>query len=219
LPISQIAFTQLQRVNALIESVELTENPDKWIQRGGSEQYSAKMAYRALCGHSDIHSAFKWLWKCRVQPKHKVIFWLMIKDRLSTMNMLRRKHMELESYYCALCNELIEETSHHLFVDCAFARMCWDIIGIQITADSHFPELTAMMRTQLNSCFFMESIILLCWTIWTAKNDLVFRGQGRNKDNCSRVFFKELGLLKHRLKQGQENQFQAWIQNLESLAA
>jgi hypothetical protein len=59
----------------------------------------------------------------------------------------------------------------------------------------------------------------LCWTIWTARNDLVFRGQGSNKDNCSRVFFKELGLLKHRLKQGQENQFQAWIQNLKSLAA
>jgi len=76
LPISQIAFTQLQRVNALLESVELTENPDKWFQRGGSEQYSAKKTYRALCGHSDIHSAFKWLWKCRVQPKHKVFFGL-----------------------------------------------------------------------------------------------------------------------------------------------
>jgi hypothetical protein len=68
-------------------------------------------------------------------------------SRKLLLNMLRRKHMELESYYCALCNELTEETSHHLFVDCAFARMCWDIIAIQITADFHFPELTAMMRT------------------------------------------------------------------------
>jgi hypothetical protein len=127
--------------------------------------------------------------------------------------------MELNSYNCALCNALTEESSYHPFVDCSFARMCWDIIGVEITDGNHFPELTSMLRSQLNSRFFMETIILLCWTIWTARNDLIFRGLRRNREDCKELLFKELNLLQHRLKQGQEHQFDTWIQSLVSSAA
>jgi hypothetical protein len=35
--------------------------------------------------------------------KHKVFFWLLLKDRLSTRDLLQRQHLVLGSYTCDLC--------------------------------------------------------------------------------------------------------------------
>lgn len=51
----------------------------------------------------------------------KVLCWLLIKDRLSTRNILKRRNMALDSYNCVLCNDNIEETVEHLFLHCNFA--------------------------------------------------------------------------------------------------
>jgi hypothetical protein len=67
----------------------------------------------------------------------------------------------------------VEESVEHLFVECPFAKMCWDIISIDIPLGSSFPEHTAQLKIQLNSQFFMEAISLMCWTIWIARNDLI----------------------------------------------
>ena len=151
-------------------------------------------------GHSEIHSAFKLLWKSQCQPKHKVFFWLLISDRLSTRNILRRRHMLLDSYSCVLCNSLVEESVDHLFAYCSFARMCWDFIHIDIPLDSGFPALTSQMKDQLNSQFFMETIILLCWAIWMTRNDLIFKGETLNLAGIKRVFLRSLSFLSIELK-------------------
>lgn len=52
---------------------------------------SASNAYISLIGHRQVHQGFKLLWTCFYQPKHKIFFWLLMKDRLSTRNILRRK--------------------------------------------------------------------------------------------------------------------------------
>jgi hypothetical protein len=116
---------------------------------------------------------------------------------------------------CALCTSLVEETVTHLFVDCPFARMCWDFIHIDIPLNSTFLELASLLKDQLNSQFFMETIILLCWAIWSARNELIFRGIRLNLEGIKRVFFKELKLLQYRVKAGQEDHLFSWIQNLE----
>jgi len=122
--------------------------------------------------------------------------------------------MHLDSYNCVLCNHLVEESVEHLFVECPFAKMCWDIISIDIPLGSSFPEHTAQLKIQLNSQFFMEAIILMCWTIWTARNDLIL-SVSLDLPGCKHVFFRELMLLQHRVKTGQEEQLITWIQSLE----
>jgi len=129
--------------------------------------------------------------------------------------MLNRRNMHLDSYNSVLCDLLEEESVHHLFVDCPFARMCWDIINVDIPLSCSFPELTSQIKIQLNTQFFMEAIILLCWTIWTARNDLIFKGIRMNLMDYRRAFFKELRLLQRRVKARQEDQFSSWIRSLE----
>jgi hypothetical protein len=60
---------------------------------GGSPIYSSSKAYIHITGHRVVHAAFKWLWKSACQNKHRVFFWLLLKDMLSTRELLRRKNI------------------------------------------------------------------------------------------------------------------------------
>jgi hypothetical protein len=65
--------------------------------------------------------------------KHKVFFWLLIKNRLNTRSLLKKKNMFLESYVCEFCIHQSEEKLEHLFFKkCMFARNCWQAIGISM---------------------------------------------------------------------------------------
>jgi hypothetical protein len=52
----------------------------------------------------------------------KVFRWLLLKDRLSTRNIPRRKHMNLDSYNYELRALGVEESTEHLFLHCPFAQ-------------------------------------------------------------------------------------------------
>ena len=95
LPISEEAFEQMQQLLQILGSLTITEDKDIWRYIWG-ENFSSSRAYRALMGHHQVHNAFRWLWECLCQPKHKVFFWLLIQDRLSTRNILKRKNMHLD---------------------------------------------------------------------------------------------------------------------------
>jgi hypothetical protein len=120
--------------------------------------------------------------------------------------------MQLDSYNCAICNHLVEETVSHLFADCSFARSCWSLIEVDIPLNESFPDLTNPIMEQLNSSFAMDAIILLCWTIWKARNSLIFRGVQMNLADCKREFIRELALLQFRIKQSQAISFSSWFQ-------
>ena len=166
LPIPGIAFDQLQRVQQEFEAMQLNEDKDIWKYIWGTKFQSSR-AYKELVGHQHAHSILKWLWECFCQPKHKVFFWLVIKDRLSTRNILKRKNMALDSYDCVLCNENVEETVEHLFLHCSFANQCWHFLNLDIPDNSNVLEAVVHLRNILQSQFFMTVVILMSWTIWS----------------------------------------------------
>lgn len=75
--------------------------------------------------------SFSWLWSSGNPGKHKFFSWLLLKDRLNTRSLLRRKNMALEYYNCAICSLGTKETSIHIFFECPFSCACWNYIGIQ----------------------------------------------------------------------------------------
>jgi hypothetical protein len=196
-----------------MQETQLNENKDIWKFIWGSRFKSSK-AYKELMGHSQVHEAYKWLWGCFCQPKHKVFFWLLIKDRLSTRNILKRKSMALDSYNCVLCTENVEETIEHLFLHCSFATQCWSLLNLDIPSNSTFPDIVIHFKSSLQSQFFMVVIILMCWTIWSARNDLIFKGIPANQGTSKSLFCKELLLLLHRAKPSVSAVFEQWMLNL-----
>lgn len=118
LPLSDLAHSQMVNLTSTLDSMQLTDDYDSWGYVWGSNIFAATKAYKKLIGHHPVHPVFSCLWKTFCQPKFKVLFWLLLKDRLSTRNIIRRKNMHLESYNCVLCNLATEETVTHLFLEC-----------------------------------------------------------------------------------------------------
>lgn len=62
---------------------------------------------------------------CGIQLIRKFFFWLVLRDRLNTRAMLRRRHMHLPDYHCVLCHCNVDEDLAHLLFHCPFAAACW----------------------------------------------------------------------------------------------
>ena len=105
---------------------------------------SLPQAKHILIGTRQVHSAFKWLWKSSCQPKRKFFFWLLLQDRLSTREILKRRNMELQCYDCVLCHLDTEESLMHLFFSCPFSMSCWNTLGLApMILDDLFQTLSA----------------------------------------------------------------------------
>lgn len=191
----------------------LTDNKDVWRFTWGPN-FSSSQAYKQLVGHQQVHNVYEWLWSCLCQPKYKVFFWLLIKDTLSTRNILKRKNMHLESYNCVLCLLNTEETCQHLFLLCPFAKQCWRIINIDIPINEDFPDITDYFKDRLQSQFFLAAVILVCWAIWSARNSLIFEGIQPTIGNARLLLQKEMLLLLHRVRTSLKVQLEQWIQGL-----
>jgi hypothetical protein len=54
----------------------------------------------------------------------------------------------------------------------------------------------------------------MCWAIWTARNDVIFKGIPANPLSVKAHFAKELRILTLRAKARFTKTFDLWIQNL-----
>jgi hypothetical protein len=94
------------------------------------------------------------------------------------------------------------------------SQQCWGFIGIQIVQSEGTVRNIQAIKDQLHSQFFMIAIILLCWTIWKARNEMIFNNNQFSIQDCKEFFFKELRLVSFRVKQSLSAPFDLWIQNL-----
>ena len=85
--------------------------------------------------------------------------------------------MELPDYNCVLCYHTTEESVFHLLIGCPFATACWNWLGLQITHQGEMLHCLESFRGQLQVPFFMEIIIIMCWTIWQMRNGLIFNNR------------------------------------------
>lgn len=161
----------------------------------GNANFSTSKAYKILIGERLTHLVFHWIWNSKCQMKHKVFFWLLLQDRLSTRDLLRRRNMELDSYTCELCILQRPETVAHLFLHCNFAKACWDFIGVSVTTIRTVPQIFRKIKDKLSVPFFMEIIILMTWSIWKTRNDWIFNGIDPSVQECRRRLQTELTLL------------------------
>ena len=214
LPLSEEAFSQLQEIQGELNSYQVIEGNDVWTFIWGSSIYSTKKCYKHLIGSIGSPPVFKWSWKSSCQHNHKVFFWLLLQDRLSTRNLLRRKGMFLPSYACVLCHELVEESVVHLFLECDFAKACWKRLGVVIDEVSSQNFIFEEIRQQLNVKFFMEIVIISCWSMWSIRNDLIFRQIPPSLFRCLSIFKDTFGLLLLRAKRRYFPQIELWLEQL-----
>jgi hypothetical protein len=212
LPLSVQAYEQYLELNEAWGQITVTNAKDTWKIIWGSEIFSTKKTYKHLMGQSQVHQIYRSLWKNKCQPKHKVFYWLWLKNRLNTRNMLRRKNMTLESYTCENCIWQKEETLYHLFLRCNFAKACWHSIGLIPPRIVNPEEAAANLKQQLNVPFSMEVIILMTWSIWKCRNAWLFQNKDPTVQHCKQEFANELLLVIHRALGRFDSAIPAWLQ-------
>lgn len=214
LPLSQQAHIQMIQLQNQMSGMQLNDLPDRWVFIWNSNIFSVNKAYKHLSGHINLHPVYSWLWNNSCQKKHKVFFWLLIKDRLSCRELLRRKNMLLQDYSCVLCISSDDESQDHLFLACPFALQCWAWINLQIDANLDAFQNLQNLKDQLHVPFFMEIIIIMCWVIWKARNDAIFRQLPPCFQRLKADFRAELQLLLLRAKRSYSPGFDPWIASL-----
>jgi hypothetical protein len=164
-------------------------------------------------GQAQVHQIFRSLWRNKCQPKHKVFFWLWLKNRLNTRDMLKRKNMNLESYTCENCIWQNEETLYHLFLKCNFAKACWTSIGLTSPRIANPVDAAVNLMQQLNVPFSMEIIILMTWSISKIRNAWLFQNKAPTVQHCKNEFARELRLVMLRAKGRFDSSIPAWFQH------
>jgi hypothetical protein len=112
------------------------------------------------------------VWALRLPAKLKIFAYLADIDRLSTRANLFRKSCA-PSDTCAACDPV--ETSRHLFFECTLASHVWARLGVPVPAEQFsIWELPSPLGVAPTTWHFGVAAIM--WSIWKARNDLVFNG-------------------------------------------
>jgi len=190
-----MAADQLQEIANQIQDFDFAEEQDDvWSYCWGPSKYSSKKAYKSMLVHSEASPLFSWLWASDNLGKHK-FFLLLLRDRLNTRNLLRRKNMHLDEYNCVLCSTGEEETCFHLFFQCPFSQTCWSTIPINWNLSMQPLDMVIQAREDFGSIIFREIFITACWIIWITRNGVIFDNEQANINTWKRRSREELGLV------------------------
>lgn len=213
LPLSEEAFQQFCDVDVMLQALQHMNNKDQWTYIWGNGNFSSAKAYNQLLCFPTVHPAFQWLWNSSCQLKHKVFFWLLLKDRLKTQGLLRRKNIT-RLYHCKLCILQKEESLQHLFKKCNFAVACWASIGITYPRTWEPLRVIKHIKRVLHRLFYMEIIILMCWSIWRQQNSWLFNNQDPFVAQCKAQYKEEFALVILQAKSKYLPDIQIWLESL-----
>ncbi|KAL6194501.1 hypothetical protein ACLB2K_035585 [Fragaria x ananassa] len=137
--------------------------------------------------HSKIQ-LIKKLWSLDIQPKIKFFRWLMLRGRLKTQDRLSRFGI-VQDNSCPLCNE-DNETMDHLFGYCKYAKEIWQASNMMppLNWEEGFFRVIHEWFVENpfdNVCF--TKLITICWQIWKARNEVIFKGKNLNAGNIVRA--------------------------------
>lgn len=120
--------------------------------------------------------------------------------------------MVLQDYNCVLCSHNIEESLFHLFFDCPFAMACWYSLNLVIPVNCTPLQIFEAFKAQLQIPFFLEIIVTMCWSIWTVRNDAIFRGLPISIRSCKMIFKSEFALVILRAKYSFHPDIDLWLE-------
>ena len=157
-------------------SVNLSNEPDKSVWKlTDSGKFTTKSMYLDLMnGHTRyLH---KYLWKVKIPLKIKIFMWFLNSKVLLTKDNLAKRRWT-GSQKCCFCDT--NETVHHLFLACPFAKIVWRMIYFAYNIPPP-ANINNMFGNWLNRVPKNDKnkirigISAICWTIWRTRNDIVF---------------------------------------------
>ncbi|TYH21186.1 hypothetical protein ES288_A04G023000v1 [Gossypium darwinii] len=133
-------------------------------------------------GENNIFDCGK-LWKIKVPPRVRCFLWMLAIDRLSTKEFLVKRGVSFQNLTinCSWCDG-VPECASHLFFKCKFIEgfwgrifKWWEVAWKQVEGFLDFFVLCNNVRlAEIWKQLSLIAIEAACWTVWLARNELIF---------------------------------------------
>ncbi|XP_057418998.1 uncharacterized protein LOC130713229 [Lotus japonicus] len=176
-------------------TVQLTKGvPDAWVWMPSNVGiYSVNSAYHFLQEPTlpDTDEALVSIWHSFAPSNVKGFAWRVLLDRFASReNLLKRQVItSLADAQCALCNDYVE-TGFHLLFSCTFSLSVWQgclhWLGCSFIQPSSARDHLSHFRFGINKLqqrLALSIWLAVIWSVWLARNEVVFRGGAANIDS------------------------------------
>lgn len=170
---------EIQRLNVLIESIKLEPGKDTLIWGQMEGKFSTASCYRSLLSEVSLSGPWQQIWKQKIPTKIKIFLWQLAHGCLPSLSFLAKRNIVTVSK-CKWC-DLFEEDIEHIFWRCSLARMAWHSFSQWLNIDVSLSQFNLQETFKLTSHKNLRvgggvCLSALLWTIWMARNNLIFRG-------------------------------------------
>jgi hypothetical protein len=165
LPLSTVAFSELDQLQHLMQNNPLMDKEDSWTYCWG-ERYTSAKFYKHIHSHIMVPKVYQWLWKSSCIMRMKTFACLLLRDRLNIRDMLQQHHWNVTNdTHCELCPIRAYEDRVHLFFECNFSTRVWNYLQIDWTSSGSMDLQTLVVQAKrsFGHPFFMEVMIMACW--------------------------------------------------------
>ncbi|KAL3826043.1 hypothetical protein ACJIZ3_022072 [Penstemon smallii] len=128
-----------------------------------------------------VSNDWNWLWNLKLPNKIKIFVWRACKGLLPTRaNLVKRKVTTVQS--CVMCEDSTEVIFHCLY-SCPLARQVWAVSNIPCSVYNfvgfEVRDWLLNMKQKSEEGIF-DLCLLLCWSLWHARNKRFFEGTNPN---------------------------------------
>ena len=217
LPLSQVAMEEFHSFNDYIHSqMQNLQGNDVWTYSWGNAIYSSQKLYKKAFTSITPPDPFRWIWRTKLSKKIKVFIWLLLRDRINSRNLLKRKHFidENEEANCVMCHPAPEETTYHLVFQCPFSELCWDFLHIGWDHTLDFFQTMIKAQQDFGQPFFMEVFSIAAWEIWKQRNGYIFRNKIPSFQAWKTCFIDTIKWQLLRCKESERSVVLAWLDSI-----
>uniref|UniRef100_A0A0A9DU72 Reverse transcriptase zinc-binding domain-containing protein n=1 Tax=Arundo donax TaxID=35708 RepID=A0A0A9DU72_ARUDO len=114
------------------------------------------------------------IWSSKIPSRVHIFLWLLTKNKILTRDNLS-KCRNVEDSSCLFCSE--QESIHHLFFDCATAKVMWYEISVLLSLQIGENFESVGSKWLCNKRFMVVNIVssAALWSLWKLRNDLCFQ--------------------------------------------
>ena len=168
---------------------------DKFLLKNDKEKgFSVKIMYKGFDLSPTFDFPYRLVWNLVVPPKIGVFAWEATWGKMLTVDQLKRRGMAFTNR-CFMCEE-DEETIDHLLIHCKRVKMLWNLLLSIVGTSWVFPHLVLYTLLALQGAavgkkrkkIWLAAPLCLFWTLWRARNRLVFKNEGTSDQKIKANF-------------------------------
>ncbi|KAF5207646.1 hypothetical protein FRX31_002767 [Thalictrum thalictroides] len=121
--------------------------------------------------------------------------WLLLLGKVQTLENLNARGMQLAPF-CCLCVGS-EESMGHLFLHCCFVDSVWESVLSPLNGQRpnlfNFLTVESFLHAwpRVQGSVFVQKVwelvpYVVIWSVWCARNDVIFKGKRRNAEQVRR---------------------------------